>query len=73
MIDSENHSMLLTELKQRNQMLERENGRLAAEVQELRVEMGEIRALLGNAPDLIRILNKNVSEIVSRVMPKGKG
>ena len=63
---------MLNDLKQRNQLLERENGFLASEVQELKIELAEIRALLGSAPDLARMLSKNVNEIAARVIPKGK-
>ena len=55
--------MIFSELKQRNQMLERENGFLSAELQELKVEIAEIRALFGSTPDLVRMLSKNINEI----------
>ena len=63
---------MFSELKERNQILERENNSLTIELQELKMELGEIRALLGNTPDLVRILSKNVNDIAARVMPKGK-
>ena len=62
----------MNDLKHRNQLLERENGFLAAELQELKIELAEIRALMGSAPDLARMLSKTVNEIASRVVPKGK-
>ena len=54
-------------------MLERENGFLAAELQEIKIEMAEKRALLGSAPDLARMLSKNMNELAARVIPKVKG
>lgn len=72
MIEGEANLVMLNDLKQRNQLLERENGFLASEVQELKIELAEIRALLGSAPDLARMLSKNVNEIAARVIPKGK-
>ena len=64
--------MMITDFKQRNQALERENGFLASEVQELKIELAEIRAILGSAPDLARVLSKSINEIAARVNPKGK-
>lgn len=63
---------MFSELKQRNELLERENNSLVAELQELKMELGEIRALLGSTPDLVRLLSKNIGEIAARVAPKGK-
>ena len=71
-IEGESQVVMYAELKQRNQQLERENGFLASELQELRVELAEIRALMGNTPDLVRLLSKNVNDIAARVFPKGK-
>ena len=73
MIDGDSQLMMINEMKQRNRLLERENGFLAAENHELKIEMAEIRALLGSAPDLARMLSKSVNEIAARVNPKNKG
>ena len=52
---------------------EEENQRLQVEIRDLRLELQEIKAMVGNTPDLAKLLSRTLTDVQSKLAPKVKG
>ena len=64
---------LLQDLKFRVSSLERENLILQEANQDLRSRLNEIKVILASAPDLAKLVAKNLADVAGRLAPKTKG